>query len=255
MILVSDVITALDSRLDAQGSDYYNFTHTYKTAINESIRHIVSLIDRAVEQNKVTTEVLYSLQKAVVIQLSKYSRFTYDENVMWSIRSINPLPKTESISVVIPQPDDKKSVARTDLVHQYSNYWCKRLTKEEWELNSQNPFSPGNIITKCSTLEDGSADNVSFAYLNPYYYGITSEGSQLKEIEIRPYLPNRLVTVFCVEKPSDISDSNDSINLHSKLFGFLIEKCLQYISYEQGDNTNIFTLSQVEIKTIANILL
>lgn len=260
MINVQDIVSTLESRLDAQGTDYYNFENNYKTAINESVKFIVSLIDRAIEENKITSEVLYTLQESSVIQLSKYSRFTYDDNAVWSIRSINPLPKTEAIEGVTEVTHENKllSVTRNDLVHVYSHYWCKRLTKEEWELNAQNPFSPGNIVINCSNLEHGSMDNVSFAYLSPYSYGmkvtVGEETIPVKEIEIRPYIPEKRVTLFYVKRPEEVTQVTDTINLHSKLFGFLIEKCLNYIAYEQGDNTNIFQLSQRELQLITSIL-
>ena len=277
MILVSDIVATLVSRLDAQGSDYYNFTDNFKPAINESVSFIVSLIDYAVEQNKFTTEVLYPLQKALVVQLSRYSRFTFDDKKIWAIRSINPLPKTEVNPDVqqVVQIRDYVSIERPDLIHISTNYFCQRLTKEEWEANAQNPFKPGNIVMKCSTLQEGSNDkgnivmkfstlqegsnyNVRFGYLNPHNYGTLLEGEgedeTANEIEIRPYIPKKLCTLFYVARPTAIDSESDEIGLHFKLYNFLVEKCLQYISYQQGDNTNIFSLSTKEINNIVTIL-
>jgi len=259
MILASDIVSTLQSRLDAERTDYYNFQDNFKEAINESVKFIVSLIDSAVEQNKFTTEVLYPLQKALVIHLSKHSRFTFDDTRIWAIRSINPLPKTEPNISVIPIEIEETgvSVERPDLIHIYSGYECMRLTKEEWEVNAGNPFKPGNIIMKCSTLLDGSRDNVKFAYLNPYNYGSYKDGEpayQVSEIEIRPYIPLRNITLFYVERPSDIETESDVILLHNKLYNFLTEKCLQYIAYSQGDGTSVFQLSTNEINTIVNLL-
>lgn len=270
MILTSDIVSSLKSRLDAEGSDYYNFDNNFKPAINESIRFILSLMDYAVEQNKVVTEALYPLQKAVVYQLSSYSRFTFDDieegqaggQNMWSIRSVNPLPRTNAKPNVTPlvQTDTTRSLKRSDLVHVSSNYACKRLTKEEWEMNAQNPFKPGNTIIRCSTLDNGSSDNVRFAYLNPYDYNVGQvqveeeyNDAPAPEVEVRPYIPNKLVTVFLVSVPAPITTENDTIPFHSKLSNFLIEKCLQYIAYQQGDNTSIFQLSQAEISNIVTL--
>lgn len=272
MILTSDIVSTVKSRLDAEGSDYYNFDNNIKPAINESIRFILSLMDYAVEKNKVVTEALYPLQKAVVYQLSQYSRFTFsdvvsgDETVgqgIWSIRSINPLPLTQAKPNVTPitHEDTTRSIVRTDLVHKQSFYECKRLTKEEWEINALNPFKPGNVVISCSTLQEGSRDNVSFAYLNPYDYNvgqiINEEEAYIDtpapEIEIRPYIPNKLVTVFFVCVPSQVSTVNDIIPFHTKLYNFLVEKCLQYIAYQQGDQTSIFQLSQKEIQNIVTL--
>lgn len=73
------------------------------------------------------------------------------------------------------------------------------------------------------------------------------------EITIRPYLNQKYCTLFVVETPGEISDEEDEIQLHPKLFNFFVDKCLNYISYQQGDGTNIFELTQVEIKSIIEI--
>ena len=91
MIYVGNIVSELNSRLDAQGSDYYSFNQNYVQAINASIRFVISLIDKVAEENKLATELLSELQRVAVVTLSKYSRFTYDQSKMWSIRSINPL--------------------------------------------------------------------------------------------------------------------------------------------------------------------
>lgn len=261
MIYVGNIVSELNSRLDAQGSDYYSFNQNYVQAINASIRFVISLIDKVAEENKLATELLSELQRVAVVTLSKYSRFTYDQSKMWSIRSINPLPLTESNGLPeVIQEDKKTSIVREDLVVIHSNYACGLLTKEEWELNSKNPFASGNTVIKCSSFKDGSADNVTFAYLSPYDYGmkVIDENDNLislKEIEIRPYIPNRNVAVYYIEPHKEILLEDEYILLHSKLEGFIIEKCLQYISYQQGDETNIFTLSQSEIKSIYSLLI
>ncbi len=259
MILASTIVTALASRLDAEGSNYYNFTDNYKPAINESVKYIVNLINYALANNKITEECLVELADARVYTTSKHSRISFDSTI-WAVISVNPLPLTEAIegaTTIVPSEGSVNSYYRTDLRHIDSNYYAKRLNKEEWELNKNNPFAPGNTLFNCSALEPGSNDNVTFAYLNPFNYNnnTSAEGyTRINELSIRPYLNQKLCTVFVVKVPNDITSESGQIQLHPKLFNFLVEKCLNYIAYQQGDNTSIFQLSQTEIQSIVQIL-
>lgn len=249
MITFAEFKTAVQSRLDAgSNSNYYNDGLNYIPAFNSAVNWITSVISRALDENKITSEALSELRSARVYQTSAFSRIYMED--YWFIESVNPLPMVSPAITINGSLPPQESELREDLVHLYSNYECKRLTKEEWEVNANNPFSPGNIVTKCGSLTHGSSNNIKFAYLSPIVY----DSAIGPELEVRPYLNRKLCTVFVIETPQQISNSNGSVKFHIKLLPLLVEKGLFYMSYEQGDGPSIMEMSEKEVTTVAQIL-
>ncbi len=241
----------LDAGID---SDYYNNTEDLIPAINLAVRWLVSLIDEARSKNKRVDEVLRELSRTRVYQLSSNSRFKMKDSV-WTIDAVMPLPQTEVIvgQPTITQPDPKVSVERTDLLHLYSNYSSSRLTVEEWAIARNNPFMPGNSVSPCIlNLDNGSRKNVKFAYLSPYLYD--KDSSSEYEIEVMPSIPNKLSTIFYIVNPTEIVNVSDKIQFSENLYDLIYSKTLQFVSYSQGDNTNIWTVSDADIQRLLSTI-
>lgn len=255
MITVQSLIDAIRSRgLDAAvDSDYYNDTEDIIPAINGAVRWLVSLIDSTRHLDKRVDEIIKSLAKCRIYQLSNRSRFAFEDKV-WTIDAIMPLPATATIpgSTPVVQTNVYLSVERTDLQHLYSNYECKRLTIEEWALNRQNPFEYGYAYNKNATkLQNGSDGCARFAYLAPYDYMESYYGYQV-EIEIRPFIPLKLATVFYLVRPTDVTSGTDLIQFSDNTFELLYEKALQFISYNQADGTNVWGVTEQDIQKLLN---
>ena len=252
-ILAQDIANQLRFALDAEDSDHYSDTLDIIPAINASVRWSVGVINVALGEKKISEESLSDISIARVMQTSKDSRVEIESipDEVWTILAIYPRPTTDSTgSAAVLQPDLKKSVHRSDLYHISSDYDAKRLSVEEWSINRNNPFAAGNVGQNqlCPELLD-------FEYLNPIKYFKETGATSVKDVEIRPYIVNGLVTVIYVKKPSDVTALTDDIELPSSLFQIVFNKALSYIAYKQGDGTNLDAITKDDINTLIQTIL
>lgn len=255
MILVSDIIFRIRTRLDAVGSGYYDDTDDLIPAIQSSIEWLVSLINANMSDKKISEESLRELRVAVVFQTSENSRINIDET-FWTIEAVYPLPLTSPNNppVISPNPHPEESLVRDDLLHIRSSYSAKRMTLEEWAENEKNPFAAGNTVKDCCVLTHGSDCNIKFGYLNPLEYRATTNFATTRDLEVRPYIPNKLCTLFYVENPDKIEETTDEIRFPISLFEIITDKALQFVSYKQGDGTSIWEVSGADVNQLVKML-
>jgi hypothetical protein len=235
-------------QLDAEGVDFYGDQEDIIPAINAAMRWIVSVINSALGQKRLGEEIFKDMHRALVFRTSRNSRVSVGvfPGQVWTITAIAPLPVTGTTGQPVPaMPNEDQSYLRPDLYHKDSRYSSKRVPIEEWNRVSQNPFAAG-FDNECEDLRE-------YAYLNPITYdpdgGLTIE----HEIEIKPFIDKGLVTIFFIERPVEIDTlGDDDIPLPSQVFNMLTNKALQYISYQQGDRTNLFMVTQSDITTLVN---
>jgi hypothetical protein len=79
-------------------------------------------------------------------------------------------------------------------------------------------------------------------------------GSKSQELEIRPKLSNKKVSIFWVKKPDVITNINDNIGFPNSVFQLLFNKALFYISFKQGDGTTINSVSNADIQQLLDVL-
>jgi len=252
-IASQDIADQMRFALDAEGSDHYDDTLDIIPAINAAVRWLVGVINVALGEKKISEESLSDISIARVMQTSKDSRIEIESipDEVWTILAIYPLPVTDSTgNPAVTQPDLKASVHRDDLYHVSSEYDAGRLTVEEWQSNKKNPFESGNIVvgTDCPDL-------VQFGYLNPIKYFKDTGLTSVKDIEIRPYIPNELATVVYVKTPTVLTALNQSVELPDSVFQVLFNKALEYIAYKQGDGTTLNDISKADIQTLIQTIL
>lgn len=252
------MFTALELRnqlrfaLDAEDSDHYRDDLDIIPAINASIKWLTSVVNSAYGQNKIGEEFFRELSNSGVFRTSDTSRvsLTIFPSEVWSILGVYANPTTRKISgVPAPAtPDATRSYFLTDRLHVSSTDPCKRLNIEEWATNYDNPFEAGYQGDQiCDTLK-------LYAYLNPINYLQTSSSYLTQELEIRPSVPNKEVTIFWAKKPSQIVTLNDEINFPNSVFQLLFDKSLNYIAYKQGDQTNLYGVTAQDINQLLNVL-
>jgi hypothetical protein len=250
MIVTSRIIASIrQAGLDAGiDSDYYNDQEDIIPAINLAVRWLISVIDAARAKDKRVNEALKFLSATQVYQLNNLSRFTIPDTV-WTIDSIMSVPvTTPNGNTPVTQPDVTLSVYRSDLTHVSSLYQATRQTIDEWNVGVDNPFQPGNIITQLPVGFDGSKTyNITFGYLDNYNYNNTVADF---EIEIRPYIPNKLVSAFLIMAPTDVVLTTDFIQLPESIYTLIYLKALQIISFNQGDDTTLYTISDKDVATL-----
>ncbi len=235
--------------LDAEGSDYYRDDLDLIPAINAAIKWLIPVINIAFGAKKLGEEVFQEIVFTRVFQTSQFSRVNFDPAALghevWTILAIYPLPTvTPSTAVVVSLAKPEDSIYRNDISHLTSDNAAKRLTFEEWIDNKKNPFAAGNEITTCLDL-------ISYAYLN--YSNYTSSAYTLtipREVEIRPELKEKFVTITYVSVPTEVVLASDTIPFPIMFENLLFEKSLNYVSRKQGDGTNIFAVTNNDINAL-----
>ncbi len=150
---------------------------------------------------------------------------------------------------------DWDSVYRGELTHIDSDYDCKRLTIEEWVSTKRNPFSAGN---------EAETNHVEYAYIAHIDHSpfkslslpslTTGVYDTIREIEIRPVLAKELATIFYVKRPNLITGAGDNIEFPESVTNLIYEKALQFVSFKQGDNTNIYSVTGQDIQILTSAI-
>lgn len=241
------MINALELRqqlafaLDAEGSDHYRDDLDYIPAINGAIKWLTAVISSAYGQDKFSEEFFRDLTNTGVFLTNNNSRVSLNvfPSEVWTILAVYAKPDVEvDISLPVPAtPDPKQSYYLDNLIHISSINDCKRLNIEEWAVTKTNP------------LESGYDGNQLCDDLKLYAYLLNSN-----LIEIRPSIANGKATIFWVKKPSTITTITDDIEFPSSVFQLLFDKALNYISYKQGDQTNLYSVSSQDIQQLLTLL-
>jgi hypothetical protein len=251
-ILASDLGTSMRAALDAEGAEHYRDDRDIIPAINAAARWLTSVINAALGKNKFGEEIFRDLTNARVFQTSEDSRIRLSDfpHEVWTILAVAPLPETGSTgSPFTPPVDPKDSALRADLYHISSPQSADRLSVEEWSNNAGNPYSAGyEGDAICDELKD-------YAYLDPVDYNHDgNENAAIRHIEVRPKLNQELCTIFYVKRPTQVTVITDSVEYPAEVFQMLFDKALQYIAYKQGDQTNIFSVTQSDMQTLISTI-
>lgn len=252
MIVAQDLRDQMAFALDAEGSDHYLDDIDYIPAINGSIKWLTSVVNSAFGKDKISEEFFRDISYAGVFLTDKYSRVSLDvfPNEVWTLLAVYTDPTIEEIvGQTAPDTSDiKLSYYMNNLLHLRSNKACKRLSVEEWAKAKENPFEDGYDGDQiCDSLKRP-------AYLSPINYNGTNLGVTSKNIEVRPAVVNDHVTIFWVKKPSLITALTDNIEFPNSVFQLLFDKALSYIAYKQGDQTNLYNVTERDISLLLNVI-
>ncbi len=207
MIQVQDLVDAMKFELDAEGSDRYLFDTDFKPAINSAMNWLVSVFNRAFEENKLSGENLRDLIKTRIWVANNFSRVKFDENVvnekLWSYLAVIPKPVVYPNQAPPTLPNDYTSIFMPDVAYVKSDFSASKLTIEKWNENKKNIFEPGNNLM--------TNELVNYAYLTDIDYSTDTTYTQDKEIEIRPDVSGEFVALSYLKVPSDVVTINDTI--------------------------------------------
>lgn len=249
MIPVQTIVDRVTSILDAEGSDRYLFDQDFKPAINLTKDWVVAVFNKAFADKKLSEENLKELVQTKIWTTSTFSRVKIDPAIInvWTILGIKPKPTVypaTSIPTVGANPDT--STLEPGVSYISSDFSARRLTIEEWNENSKNIFEAGNNVPTVSFTE--------YAYLNQGDYS-SSAYTTAGEIEIRPSVPTEFVGITYLRYPTDVSVIGDNIEFPETLIDLIVNKVLNYISFKQGDQTNLFSVSGQEVVTLVKLMM
>jgi hypothetical protein len=251
MIAVQSVLDRIASDLDSEGSDRYTFDRDFKFAINSSVEWLQAVFNQAYGNKKWPEENMRDLVRVAVFQASSYSRISTDllPDSIWSLLRLNVKPVLNNASPSItPTTNPSESFYRSDLSYISSDFdGAKKLTLEQWEENAKNIFEAGNTI-----LEN---DFKQYAYLSYVDYQSSSYDSQGPEVEIRPSVADEFVAITYLKYPTPITDPSDNIEFPKVLINLVVDKALNFISRKQGDQTNLYSVTQQDISTLVQLMI
>jgi hypothetical protein len=251
MIPVQEVVDLMKFELDSEGSDRYLFDLDFKPAINLSIKWLVFVFNRAFEENKFSGENLRDLIRTRIWVANNFSRIAFDNiatgDELWSYLAVHPEPTVYPLGSLPPVlVNDYTSVFLPNISYVSSRYSANKLTVEKWNESRDNIFEPGN------SLLTGSLKN--YAYLTEADYSSTTY-LQEKEIEVRPDVSGQFVAMTYLKNPSNVALITDDIEFPSSMTALFVQKALNFISIKQGDQTTLFTTTEMDvarlIKTIS----
>lgn len=252
MISVQQINDRVLSALDSENSDRYLFDQDIKPSLNGALEILVTWINQAFAENKLSAENLRELLHVGVWQANSYSRVAFNgQDVghnLWSLLAIYPKPVVTSRNVVVPSTTNNSiSKYRPDLSFVKSVQSAKRLTFEEWNENVDNAFMPGN-----STLSGSLAE---YAYLDAANYSSTSYPSSTDKAEwtIRPDIPNQLVAIAYLKYPTPVGQITDTIEFPLSLTDLIVELTLNKIGYKQGTQSVYVATAQNIAKLVSLI--
>lgn len=251
-IATQDIITQVSSALDAEGSDRYLFDQDYKPAINYSIDLIVSAMSSIFSEKKYSGEALRELLSIGVWQSNKYSRVSINPAdigfELWSIANVYPEPNLHPSNSKNPLTNPVNSEFKPGKTFIDSYFSAERRNGQEWNDNRLNPFAPGNeVIT--------NEDIKTYSYRDFTDYSSSSyQNSVPWEIEVRPATPFQYVAIELLKRPNKIVSASDSIQLPSSLINFMVQKSLNFISFKQGDGTNLYGVSREDMSMLIKLM-
>ena len=250
MIPVQNLVDLMKFELDAEGSDRYLFDQDFKPAINSAMNWLVSVFNKAFEENKLTGENLRDLIKTRMWVANNFSRIKFDEAVvneeLWSYLAIMPEPVVYPTQTPPTLPNDYTSIFMPDVAYISSAFSAAKLTIEKWNENDKNVFEAGN-----NSLQNGLK---TYAYLTDVDYSTDTTYLQDKEITIRPDVSGEFVAITYLKVPGQISLISDSVEFPSTLTTLLVQKSLNFISIKQGDNTTLFSITENDVNRLVQIL-
>lgn len=248
MIPVSRVVTRINAALDAEDSDRYIFEKDHRPAINDAVSWLTVLFSSALEAKKISAENLRELIRIRVWQPNIHGRIRMDPVVMgheaFFIVGVYPKAEVTPDASWNPQPDNK-SVLRKDLTFVTSDHSAANQSFEQWMQNKKNIFKKGNEVLS------GELETYSYLSFGDYQSENYFQG---KELEIRPNPWKDFVGISYIKRPDEIQNESDQIEMPQAVENLLYQRALNFISFKQGDQTNLYSVTQQDVTTLAGLL-
>lgn len=252
MIAVNTVVDRILSALDAESSGRYQFDRDLKPAINYAIEFYVSVFNSAFGDDKLSEENLRELVRTRIWQTSKYSRVNFGTadtvEEVWTILAVMPNPVLDPETPQIVNPNPENSVFVPDVIFVKADDSAARQTQEEWNDAAGNVFMAGNEKLIGTDFED-------YAYKNFTHYKPGELANEIvEEIEIRPELNEKFVAVTYLVFPTNVDQIGDTILFPKSMQNLIIDKALNFISWKQGDGTNLYSVSERDISSLVGLM-
>lgn len=235
MILASDVFNDVRSFLDDDSSGRYTEANDLVPAINKAVLYLVTVFNSAFEQKKLSPEVLRDLSVTKILSVTGTTTKKCDLSTitdLWTILSVSPDP------TVVGSPE-----TFSDTKHLSAS----RLTLEQWDNSSVDPFSPGSGISIAS-------DFIRAAYIGPGQF--MGDGKLYLMMRPGSIFTADKVAIFYLKNPTKVLPGVDTqIELPRNLHGLLVDKTLNYLSIQQGSESIYGKVTDKEVSQLVSLMI
>lgn len=145
-------------------------------------------------------------------------------------------------------------------------------------IASTSTTSKADICSKWKTAIEGTAQKVTCTLsgdnliivgndstiqfiistlVNASYTTLSATDLSNIEIEILPEIPNELIAIAYLKYPTQITGTTSGtqyLEFPESLTNLVTNKALQFISYKQGDNTNLYGITRQDIKELVTLM-
>jgi len=245
MITYAELKEVMAANLDAEGSERYLDVQDYVPAINSAISRAMTAIGWSIANRKGSEEALRDLTYVRIFQTNSEGGVSIGDTAtllllghsIWNVLGVYAQPETVQQQTLIAAPN-YKSLYRKDLAWSGSGSPVERVTLEEVPVLRNNAFLSGNEVLA------SNPKRVTFAY---YIVGdASSDGypSSTGEIRVLPksVTSKSLVAISYLAQPTELNANNYAnaqIEFPQSMKRTLADWALQYISWKQGDGTNL----------------
>ena len=225
MINASEVFFRIRARLDDDQSGRYDVPNDLVPAVNASINFWVMIMNAGFESKRLYHEALSDLIRnkiyvATVQGRTAYVELTPDISTMWTIFGVDPSPVVGGNPAILLES---------------RNRWATRLSLKEWNDASEDPFSAGTVIS------------IPVEFQRPSFIGVgnyRTAGSyhiMLRPAEILD--DDKNVAVWYLKNPEAIVDGTSIIEFPYNMTELIVEKAINYISYQHGTSAGRYGVS------------
>jgi hypothetical protein len=236
-ITALSVFTQVRALLDDDNSGRYSEANDLVPAVNAAIDFIVSVFNASFEQTKIAPESLSELSTVLLCDITIQGSTVkaclsdieeYDRNDIWTIIGIEPNPSMDEGALV-----------------ESRNRFTNRLSLEQWNDMQQDPFAAGtstsipSVFTRAASVGPGKflGDGKDYIFIRPS--SVVSTGDK--------------VAIYIIKSPTEVVDNTSTIEFPRSLQNLLVQKTLQYMSYQHGDE-KYFSYTDKDILNLVNLM-
>jgi hypothetical protein len=240
-ILASDVFAQIRAQLDDDFSDRYKEASDLVPAVNAAVRYLVQVLNVAFEQKKLAPEALRELIRVDIVPVTgsgnvRKANITAAALSIWTILGVEPSPVVHEDTSTTVAPEDYWEVR---------NKLADRLTLEEWQEQSEDPFSAGSLQSIPSVFARA-------AYVGPgRYFDAVND-----YIMIRPgsLFIQEFAGIWYLQNPTVITAGTDSVEFPQSVFNMLVDKSLNYISRQHGPEDKLGAVTEKEVIQVISLI-
>ena len=236
----------MKAKLDDEGSMRYLFDVDGIPAINAGVRSILGQISVLLAENKASEESVRETIYEQVYQTNNYGRIRLDESagtVFQVLACRCEFTTIPSAAVVNPGPD-YQSELRADVARNSQGRATKRYTQEQTAKLLNSSFAMGSE----ALAANDSLREYGYCIIGNLTSSTYTPGGWEIEFYPKSRTQNVFVAVSVLRTPQPVTVLASQIPLPSSLIDLVTDKALEVISWKQGDQTTLYSVTNQAIQ-------